>query len=702
MAQAARDENRVPTLIGVSGADGSTPLRVEVDATTNGLHVQIVGDDVGIGGGTQYTEDAAAAANPVGNAVNLIRADTPAAVTSTDGDNVAQRGTDYGAAYVQVVDSSGSFIDTFGGGTEYTEDAAAAANPVGGALIVVREDARAGSLTSTDGDNVALRGNNLGELYVKTTDSDALLTTIDTDTSNMATSLAALDNAVDGNYLNTNMNIAGTDVSAGAGVLTAQTQRVTIATDDEVNNLLGTIDADTSIIAGAVSAGQMQVDIVADGAGLALAANQLADGHNVTVDNAAGASAVNIQDGGNAITVDNAGTFVVQVNGDALTALQVIDNMVHTGNVAVTGYGTIGAVFDDTTPGAVTENQTQSLRMSSERYLYTEIRDAAGNERGATVNASGQLNVVDPNTSQISSNTGTSATLLQDIDDILVSVSATGGAATDQLQVDVVGALPAGTNAIGKLAANSGVDIGDVTINGPLGGGAEAGAVLVTIANDSTGVVSVDDNGGALTVDNAGTFAVQSTLQTGSNAIGKLAANSGVDIGDVDVTSAVITGGGVADDGTTPGNPIMIGGKAVETDGTDPTSVSAEDDVAILRTDRNRRLLVNDFHPNLWDVAENHTAAQTNNSLKGAPGASLSLYITDIIVSNGATAGNIKFVEDTAGTPVDLIEVVYLAANGGFVTNFRTPLKVTANKDFGFTSVTVTTHSITVLGFIAP
>lgn len=57
-----------------------------------------------------------------------------------------------------------------GGGTEYTEDAAAAANPVGNALILVREDGRAGSLTTTDGDNVALRGNNKGEAYVKDTD----------------------------------------------------------------------------------------------------------------------------------------------------------------------------------------------------------------------------------------------------------------------------------------------------------------------------------------------------------------------------------------------------------------------------------------------------------------------------------------------------------------------------------------------------
>ena len=62
--------------------------------------------------------------------------------------------------------------------------------------------------------------------------------------------------------------LAGTAIAVNAGVLSAGVQRVTIATDDEVNNLLGTIDADTSsmatdlgTIAGAVST-EMQVDIV--------------------------------------------------------------------------------------------------------------------------------------------------------------------------------------------------------------------------------------------------------------------------------------------------------------------------------------------------------------------------------------------------------------------------------------------------------
>lgn len=68
------------------------------------------------------------------------------------------------------------------------------------------------------------------------------------------------------------------------------------------------------------------------------------------------------------------------------------------------------------------------------------------------------------------------------------------------------------------------------------GGGVEAAAVRVTIANDSTGLVSIDDNGGSLTVDgtitaNAGTgnFSVVGTKSSnggvpGSTNLGILAA----------------------------------------------------------------------------------------------------------------------------------------------------------------------------------
>ena len=47
----------------------------------------------------------------------------------------------------------------------------------------------------------------------------------------------------------------------------------------------------------------------------------------------------------------------------------------------------------------------------------------------------------------------------------------------------------------------------------PVGGGTEAGVLRVTIASDSTGVLSVDDNGGALTVD--GTVAISTNSELG-------------------------------------------------------------------------------------------------------------------------------------------------------------------------------------------
>lgn len=219
-------------------------------------------------------------------------------------------------------------------------------------------------------------------------------------------------------------------------------------------------------------------------------------------------------------------------------------------------------------------------------------------------------------------------------------------------------ALPAGTNAIGKLAANSGVDIGDVDVTScalPTGAATEttlagiktgtdkipalgqalaaasvpvvlpaaqittltppaaitgfatettvagiktgtdkipavgqalmAASTPVAIASNQSAIpvtqsgtwdeVGINDSGNSITVDgavtatlnaettkvigtvnvaaaqtiavtNAGTFATQATLQAGSAAIGKLAANSGVDIGDVDVLSLPALAAGTA------------------------------------------------------------------------------------------------------------------------------------------------------------
>lgn len=60
---------------------------------------------------------------------------------------------------------------------------------------------------------------------------------------------------------------------------------------------------------------------------------------------------------------------------------------------------------------------------------------------------------------------GSLSSLVTQTDGVEASLTTLAGAvAGTEMQVDVVAALPAGTNAIGKLAANTGVDIGDVDV----------------------------------------------------------------------------------------------------------------------------------------------------------------------------------------------------------------------------------------------
>jgi len=242
-----------------------------------------------------------------------------------------------------------------------------------------------------------------------------------------------------------------------------------------------------------------------------------------------------------------------------------------------------------------------------------------------------------------------------------------------------------------------------LTVDNPVlsvvGGGAEATAQRVTIADDSTGVLSVDDNGASLTVDNP----ILSVVGGGTEATAQRVtiANDSTGVLTVDGTvTASNTAGDVADDGADSGNPVKVGGVAVETDGTDPTSVSAEGDRAEVRTDRNRRLLVNTAHPNLWSNNNNYAAAQTDTQIQAAPGAGLSLYITDVAMSTDE-ACNIKLVRATAGSTT-IWGPFYFAANGGLIKHFSTPIRLPANENLGVTSSAAVNHTISVQGYTAP
>jgi len=173
----------------------------------------------------------------------------------------------------------------------------------------------------------------------------------------------------------------------------------------------------------------------------------------------------------------------------------------------------------------------------------------------------------------------------------------------------------------------------------------------------------------------------------------------------VDVLTHPGVVGTVADDATTPGAPVMVGGKAVAMDGTDPTAV-AEADVAIARTTLDRRVLVTLEHPYSPDpVFHEETGAVTDHELIAAPAAGFRIHIDWITISNDGTAAlTVKFEEATAGAKTQRLGTIRMAAAcpGVHLPYVSNPPKCTAATNFGMTTTGNTNYSVTVGYHLAP
>ncbi len=220
------------------------------------------------------------------------------------------------------------------------------------------------------------------------------------------------------------------------------------------------------------------------------------------------------------------------------------------------------------------------------------------------------------------------------------------------------------------------------------GGGVESGALRVTLASDSTGVVSIDDNGGAITVDgtvavtnagittiagavagtemqvdvltmptvtvnshavtNAGTFAVQAAQATAAN------------LNCTEASAAAIKTAVEALDNSVDGNYLNVNMNIAGADvsGTVPVPTRAADfELAGVTTH------VKKYYTN---------AGAVTDGIVWSPAAGKRWYITDIIINTSAAAV-VTLEDDLSGgdSPVMKFE---LAANGGMVSNFNTPL----------------------------
>lgn len=109
-------------------------------------------------------------------------------------------------------------------------------------------------------------------------------------------------------------------------------------------------------------------------------------------------------------TAPAVGSFLMVFNGTTwdrkLSAVHATDST----GTGIEANAILGE-FDDTSPTTITENRFGNLRISSNRNLYTTLRDSAGNERGANVTASNELNVLDTNSGSIK----TSVELIDDV-----------------------------------------------------------------------------------------------------------------------------------------------------------------------------------------------------------------------------------------------------------------------------------------------
>ena len=237
------------------------------------------------------------------------------------------------------------------------------------------------------------------------------------------------------------------------------------------------------------------------------------------------------------------------------------------------------------------------------------------------------------------------------------------------------------------------------------GGAGQTADVKVTLDSESvavTGTVTAELSA----TDNAVLDQIELNQDTQTGVLNTIDADTGgiltavqiMDDWDNGASDGASVSGDVAHDTADAGEPVKQGFKAYALDGTVPQAVVAEGDRVNGIADLNGRQFVATEHPYFFHVSADYASAQTNTSVKAAPGAGLSLYITDISISNGATAGNITLLDGSGGT---VLYEIYPAINGGAVMNLRNPIKLTANTALCITSTTVTTHSLFVAGFIA-
>ena len=224
------------------------------------------------------------------------------------------------------------------------------------------------------------------------------------------------------------------------------------------------------------------------------------------------------------LPVSNAGTFAVQVTGSALTSLQLLDDAIKSEDAAHSsgdaGIPALSVRNDSDTSLAGTTGDYTPLQVDSNGYLKVNVK--AGGATGGT-------SATDDAAFTVASGSGTPIMGVASADAVdSGDVGVVGMTTTRSLKTVVTNSSgtiidpqtddAAFTPASGLVSVIAGIVTADSV------GSGDAGAIAMTTGRAMhvavQGTVAVTDNSGSLTVDNSGTFAVQSTNQASTNLIG--------------------------------------------------------------------------------------------------------------------------------------------------------------------------------------
>lgn len=483
-------------------------------------------------------------------------------------------------------------------------------------------------------------------------------------------------------------NISGT-VSLPTGASTAANQSTIIGHVDGIEGLLGTIDTDTGNMATAAAAIETAVeridDAVATISSTDLVRVAMFDDSNTQITSFGGGT--QYTEGNTDATIT--GTAVMWEDaGDTLRAVSASNPLPVDAQVSISEPLTVD--------GQVSVSGTVTVQSAN-----LDIRDLSSASDSVSVVQSGTWNLNNvsgtislPTGASTSANQSTIISHVDGIETLLGTIDTdtstlAGAVSGTEMQVDVVSsALPTGA----ATAANQSTIIGHVdgiegllttidadTGNLPtietntdfgtvVGGGTETGALRVTLANNSTGVLSVDDNGGSLTVDGT----VTANLSATDNAV----------LDSIDTSTQGILADTAAIQAAVETIDNAISGSEMQVDvvGSLPAGDNNIGNVDLASAIPAGTNTIGKIAPNEYELAGNTThvkkyytnAGAVTDGIVWSPAAGKRWYITDIII-NVSAAATVTLEDDlTAGdSPVFKAE---LAANSGFTHSFNTPL----------------------------